>query len=107
MALSAPEITWLRSKVGDDPDDATLEALFTQLGSLADVAHQVLSQRLANLLAGPAKMAIPGEYEQDTSANIKALQAALNDPALYDDVGDDNVSPTEVRIIPPAPRPRR
>lgn len=107
MALSAGDLAWVRSKVGSEPPDADLNARYDRLGSRADVAREVLSERKANMLVGPAKLDVDGEYSEDRTETIRALERALADPELYDDVGDDTTTPGDVRIIPTAPRRRR
>ena len=102
MPLTEQELAWIRSKVGDDPDEIDLEDRYTRLGDVTEVVREVLSGRLANLLAAPASITIPGEYAQNTAANIKGLQEEL--AALGNLPGVDE---SVVRIIEPAPRPPR
>lgn len=81
MPLSAEQTVELRSHIGtaDPPAQADLDARYERLGSIAAVAVEVLRERLANFLAQPAEFDVDGDYSQDVSANIKALQAKLGE----------------------------
>lgn len=74
MALDAGQIAELRSWIGTEPDDATLDASYDRLGTLEDVALEVLRARRAEMvLDGPAKLDITGDRNEDWSANLNAL----------------------------------
>jgi len=78
MALTDNDLAWVRSKVGTSaPTTAELNETFDRLGTKEAVVREVLDTRLANLTASPAQFSVSGEYSQDVSANIKALQDQL------------------------------
>jgi hypothetical protein len=97
MPLSTEDLHWVRRQVGDRPDDATLNEAYERLGTREDVAREVLEKRLANFLSQPAEFVLPGDYSQDASRNISALQEAIE--GLGGGVRVDIVPP-------PARRPR-
>lgn len=69
----------IRTIIGDatPPEDADLEEIFTRVESWPGVAHEVLSKRLADLLASPATFSVSGVYSQSTGDNIRALKEAI------------------------------
>lgn len=78
MPLDANQLAVLRSRLGSNANEADLSARYDRLGDLVAVEHEVLSQRLADLLASPATFSVPGEYSQSTGENIRALQARID-----------------------------
>lgn len=104
MAVPVNTLAWIRSKVGDTPDDATIDAVYTRL--LSDqvaTAREILDKRLANYLASPASFSVSGEYSQSVGDNIRALQEALNSDAEL----ETGTSGGLVGIVPPPARPYR
>lgn len=75
MALTVDEIAYLKSRLGSGIDLVDLAERVLRLPSLDAVVVEVLDQRVADLLAKPASFSVSGEYSQDQSSNIKALQA--------------------------------
>lgn len=67
----------IRSWVGDTPDDADLAARFARLGDAHTVALEVLRWRRANFVAEPLSESLSGDYRQDASANIAALDSSI------------------------------
>lgn len=77
--LTDSDLAYLRSEVGSDPDEDTLQELYDRLGSLVKVAAEVISGKLA-LLEGQASstsLSIPGVISESESydATIRALTA--------------------------------
>ncbi len=81
MGLEYEDLQWVRNQIGDatPPTDATLDARYDALGDRTAVVKEVIDRRLANLLSDPASFSVSGEYSQSTEANIRALQAKLED----------------------------
>ena len=76
MAITAAQLAEIREWIGtsEPPTDATLEEHFDNLGTTAAVARRVVRQRLADLRAKAAKFSADGDYAEDFSENIKALE---------------------------------
>lgn len=90
MPLVTDQLKVLRRQVGDKPSDDDLDAIYERVGSLTETAREVLEIRLANLVANPASFSVPGEYSQDTKANMDLLNKRLSS------LGDlDNEDPTD------------
>lgn len=77
--MTESELARLRSWVGDSPADSELEELVEQLGTLRAAAEAVIRGRLNALLSSPVNWQADGDYSQDDSNRIKALQAQLAD----------------------------
>lgn len=81
--LDADQLVVLRSVIGstEPPTDADLHDMYDRLGGVVEVAREVLSKRLADLLNPnvPDSFTIPGQYAQTTgrAALIDALQKQL------------------------------
>lgn len=75
--LTEQEIAFLRAEVGSDPPDEQLQDRMDRLGSVLQVADEILRERLANLVAAPASLNVPGVIGVNTAANITALQKQL------------------------------
>lgn len=100
-ALTEGQLVTLRRQVGSSPTDGELQLIFDRVGSLTETAREVLEIRLANLRAEPTSFTVPGEYSQDTSGQIKALDAQLaklGDLDNTDPVDDAAAEPT-VRVV--------
>lgn len=98
LSDSAQDLMWVRAKVGDDPDDATLDDIFDTegIGSRELCALWVLENRLANFLSSPATFNIEGVYSESSSANLSkdgliaaigALKAEIG-VSFGDEIGD-------------------
>lgn len=79
MALTTDELATIRAEIGDatPPTDVTLDAIFVRVESVAGVVREVLSKRLADLLARPTSFTIPGDYSESRAGQIEALQKKL------------------------------
>jgi hypothetical protein len=72
------QVAQLQSELGTSLDFDDLAARYDRLDQDLDaVITEVLRIRLADINAGPTSFAIPGEYQQDASAQQRALQARL------------------------------
>jgi hypothetical protein len=81
MLLTQTELDLLRDRLPDEtnPTDNQLQTAFDGLGDVAQVALRFLRRRLALLVAQPAQFGVPGEYSQNTGANITALREMIAD----------------------------
>lgn len=100
MALDADVLAVLRSWVGETPDDATLEAKFDRLGSVAAVVLEVLRERRAALLAGPIEWTTEDGYRENNKENLKALDALISD-VIGGAVGDPVARVTRTQLTRP------
>lgn len=76
--LTDEQAAYLRSELGPDVDLVDAQGRYTRLGDVTAVVTEVLRERLATLVAGPASFSVSGVYSQDTSANITALREQLS-----------------------------
>jgi hypothetical protein len=80
--LDPDTLAWLRTQVGDTPDDDELAEVYDQQvvagaeNPRLATARAVLSKRLANFSASPTSFTTP-DYGQNVAANISALQKQL------------------------------
>lgn len=91
MALEADELAQVRDEIGvaEPPSDSDLDDIHDRVGGTVGVVRAVWAQRLAALLALPASFNVSGEYSQNTSANIEAIQKRLAQlSSLPDDSND-------------------
>lgn len=88
MPLTADDLAKVRQMVGSaaPPTDADLDAIYDRLGKVEDVALEVLQGRYADLLAGPAKWAVEGDFSIDATANLAALGKQITN--LRDSAGE-------------------
>lgn len=74
MTIPTLDLQIIRDRVGDLPDDATVEVVYDYTG--ADplrAALAVLKRRKANIDAAPASMTVAGDYSENWTANLKSL----------------------------------
>lgn len=93
--LTEAQLTYLHDQLGDDADETEMQDRFDRLGDVTLVVTEMLQRRLANLLASPSSFSVSGEYSQNTSDNIKALQAQLAG------VGSTSGTLSTVRVVKP------
>lgn len=74
MAITDDELAAIRDHVGAVPSDADIAAYWERLGTVEDVALVIIRRRLADLRARAAKFSAEGDYSEDFSENIKALE---------------------------------
>lgn len=87
------QVAQLQAELGTSLDFDDLAGRYDRLDQDLDaVITEVLRIRLADLAAGPTSFAIPGEYSQDTTAQMRALQARLGMP--------EGMAAAVVRIAP-------
>lgn len=77
MALDADDLAAIREHVGSTPSDEDLGTQWDRLGTVEAVALSVLRARLADMLASPASLRVDGDYAEDHSANIRALEKQI------------------------------
>lgn len=76
MAITSAQLAEIREWIGTStpPSDEMLEGYFDELDSTAAVARRIVRQRLADLRAKAAKFSADGDFTEDWSANIAALE---------------------------------
>lgn len=86
MALSAFDLAQLRTYVAwDPPTDATLEEAWEALDAEGidptwqRIARDQVRAKLSELLGKPASWSAGGDYAENWSANVQALQRSLAD----------------------------
>lgn len=91
MALTADQLAAVREEIGTatPPSDADLDVIHERVGGLVGVVRAVWRVRLANLLATPASLNVPGQVGLNWGANIKAIQERLAELSRYPDDSDD------------------
>lgn len=90
-ALTDAQISWLRSEVGASTTEDDLQARFDRLGSIRDVAMEVLRERRASYLEQPLSLNLAGVASVDYTNNVAALERRLTALAnLDDDPSDDD-----------------
>jgi hypothetical protein len=67
----------IRVWTGSTPDDTDLGVRYTRLGSVEAVALEVLRERLAGMLAEPARYSIDGDASWSYEKNIEALRESI------------------------------
>ncbi len=80
----------IREWVGSTPDDAAVETVYLRTGTVEAAALSILRTRRADLVTGPVSWAVEGDYREDRSKNLDALdrliarlegEAVIVDPA--------------------------
>lgn len=79
MALSLEQLAEIRAEIGstEPPTDSELFDAFERVGTTKDVVLQVLNVRLANMLAGPSSVTIPGIYSESNGDSIRELKKQI------------------------------
>lgn len=97
MPLTDTQLADVRAWIGDSepPTDFDLDDIYDRLAvpTVAGVAHQVLTKRLAEYLAEPASYTIEGVYQESSQANITGLLSLLNDLLLEKTTQEEEVDP--------------
>ena len=101
-ALTSDQLVYLHDHVGAGADEADLQVRYDRTGDLDAVIVEVLRRRLADFAADPAQFSVSGEYSQNTSENIRLLQAKLGEF-----VGGSVGGLSQVRIVRPVRAPAR
>lgn len=103
LTLSQGDLDWVREYVGSKPNDDTLNEVLNQegIGTRENVVRRVLRQRLSEAAnpENPAQFDVTGEYSQNNTANIKALQEMLKGLETIPDVVDEDAG--AVNIVAP------
>lgn len=74
--MTGDELAAIRSHIGtrQPPRDVDLAAAFARLGTVEAVALEVVRGRLADMRARPAKFQADGDFAEDFTANLAALE---------------------------------
>lgn len=83
--LTAKQIAWLRSELGDQPDNPTLQAAYDRLHSIRDVAIEQIRTRRNELLASPLAVNLSGVASVNYAENVKAYERRLTALINLDD----------------------
>lgn len=80
--LTADELALIRDEIGDTepPYDEDIQDVYDRMGdSLTKTVLQILKKRLATLLSGGAfSFTVVGEYSENRSANVQALERQIS-----------------------------
>jgi len=71
------DLSIAREWVGSEPCDNDVRAAIAVHDSAERAALAILRARRADMVAAAARWAVAGDYSQDTTANIKALDAQV------------------------------
>lgn len=71
------DLSTVREWVGSEPCDADARAAIAAHDSAERAALAILRARRADMVAAAARWAVSGDYSQDTTANIKALDGSI------------------------------
>lgn len=84
MALDDADLaivrSWCGSDVGapgDQYDTVDIEARLERLGTAEQVALELLRARRADMVMSPAKIDVDGDFSQDATESIKALDRQI------------------------------
>lgn len=78
MAATTADLEAIRSWVGDTPSDSSIQSTWVAAGETVEAtALSILRRRRANLVADPLKFGADGDWSQDATANLKALDADI------------------------------
>lgn len=79
MTLTTDELAEVRTFIGDTepPTTDTLNEIFSRRESVTGVVREVLTKRLADLLARPTSFSIPGEYSESRAGQVKETRELL------------------------------
>ncbi|MCI3279097.1 hypothetical protein [Streptomyces cylindrosporus] len=75
--MDAATQAWLISQLGTTTDLTDLTTRYTRLGTARAVALEILNQRLADLRADVAKVAVSSVVSVDYTANILAYERQI------------------------------
>lgn len=78
MAFTDGDLAYLRTRLGTTLDEDDLDDRMARLDSLPKVALEVLQERYATLLTKPLSFTVPGDYSEDRSKNLAAIQAMID-----------------------------
>lgn len=90
-------LSWMLAQLGPDTDPADLQTRYARLRSARAVALEVLSERLAKLLAEPLKVTVNGVVTIDQSANASALERRIT--AVATETAPDDVPSTGRELL--------
>lgn len=94
--LTARQLRWLHSIVGDDVADSALQTQYDELGSVRDVAIWEVRRQKNLLLDSPLSTNVSGVASVNTTENVKALERELARLTTLDsDPSDDPVPAPE------------
>lgn len=90
MALDAATLARIREHVGSRPDDTAVETAFGLAGNgtIEAAALSILRARRADLLLNPTAFAVQGDYSENRTENLKALNARIADLESACGMGD-------------------
>lgn len=80
-AIAAGDLSAIRAHIGhkSPPTDSELAEALARLGSVDAVALEVLESRYVEMISGPAKWAVEGDFNLDNTESIKRLGAKVGE----------------------------
>ncbi|MFI7322725.1 hypothetical protein [Streptomyces venezuelae] len=75
--MTGEVLHWLQALLGSDTPPEELASRYERLGTARAVAHEVLQERIAQLLSDPLKVTVNGIATVDSSPNLTALERRL------------------------------
>lgn len=75
MALTEDQLVDIRRQIGNDPDDAALNAIYDRTADVDELVLEVLETRLAEMRRNPSSFSVAGKYsESRTAEQLKSLE---------------------------------
>lgn len=90
MELIERQMKWLRSQIGESAETTDLQAAFDRLGSVRDVAIEVLRERRAQWLNQPMTVSVSGVASLSLAENVKAVERQIAELVKLDDDPSDD-----------------
>lgn len=90
MELTDRQRKWLKSEIGGDVADADLDEAYERLGSVRDVALEVLRKRRSAWLAQPMSVNVSGVVGLNLAENVKAVERQIAQLVKMDDDPSDD-----------------
>ncbi|MEU1015337.1 hypothetical protein [Streptomyces sp. NPDC005898] len=75
--MTGEVLHWLQALLGSDTPPEELASRYERLGTARAVAHEVLQERIAQLLTDPLKVTVNGIVTVDNSSNLAGLERRL------------------------------
>lgn len=99
MDLTPAQLAWLHAEVGGTATDADLQDRYDRLGSVRDVAIEVLTTRRTALLDNPLDVNVSGVASVGYSKNVDALERRIKALVNMDDDPSNDAGGGEVAAL--------
>ena len=90
--LTDAQYAYLKSQLGPEPSRQDLDVRYARLGTVRDVAVEVLRERRAALVADPLSLTINGVATVATVENVRAIERQIAELSAEPD--PDHPGPT-------------